>query len=135
MQCQHCMAICPTAAISIMGHAPDKSAVLKKDRLPTLTQMELLIRGRRSIRKYLDENVDPALLKRIIAAQSNAPTGVNMRELTLHVVDNINVMHKLRETCMAALKKADDEDRIPEHFADLHQAVPSYFEMQPILNA
>ncbi|MGQ9812544.1 MAG: hypothetical protein ACUVQ2_03945 [Dissulfurimicrobium sp.] len=29
MQCQHCLAICPTAAISILGEDPDMSTPLK----------------------------------------------------------------------------------------------------------
>lgn len=46
------------------------------------------MRGRRSIRHYRDENVEPVLLKNLPATVANAPTGVNRRDRTFTVIDD-----------------------------------------------
>lgn len=128
MQCQHCLAICPTAAISILGRNPDDSLTLTPDRLPDFEQMNLLMRGRRSVRRYKDENVDPALLRKLLAALANSPSGVNRRELTFTVIDDKAVLHRFREQVLSALADATKAGRIPGHFAYLQTAVQSYHE-------
>jgi ferredoxin len=39
LQCQHCLAICPTAAISVFGLNPDDSLPVSADVWPRLEQM------------------------------------------------------------------------------------------------
>ena len=114
MKCQHCLAICPTAALSILGSDPDDSLVLNAEKLPTLDQMECLVRGRRSIRRYRDENVDPALLERLLTALANVPTGVNKQLLNFHVIDDKDVMERFRKQSMQAAAAAAEAGTIPE---------------------
>ena len=45
-KCQHCLAICPVGAISILGIAPKDSSVLA-GQFPSADQVETLIKGRR----------------------------------------------------------------------------------------
>ncbi len=127
LQCQHCLAICPAAAIEILGRKPADSLPLASNSFPTLDRMELLLRGRRSVRQYRDENVDPALLKRLLAAVANAPTGVNRRELTFTLIDDKDAMQRLREKVLAGL---DTATRIPERYSYLHEAGKAYREHQ-----
>ena len=56
-KCQHCFAICPSGALSIHGLDPANSKLLgsKPDKGIDTEQMELLIKGRRSVRRYLPE--------------------------------------------------------------------------------
>ncbi|MDD5676953.1 MAG: nitroreductase family protein [Kiritimatiellae bacterium] len=128
LQCQHCLAICPTAAISILGRNPDNSLPLSADSFPRLDSMSRFIRGRRSIRKYKDENVDPALIRQLLATLANVPTGVNRRALTFTVIDDKAVMHRLRENVLAALATAIKAGRIPERLKYLQNAPPAYYE-------
>jgi nitroreductase len=121
-QCQHCLAVCPTAAISILGRNPVDSLPLSPGRLPTIDQMELLVRGRRSVRQYRDENVDPALLQRLLNALANVPTGVNRRELTFMVIDDREVMGRIRSEFYSAMAKAE-ASRLPEY---LVTAAPAF---------
>lgn len=114
MQCQHCLTICPTAAVSILGHDPKDSLPLDYEHLPSLDQMAVLVRGRRSVRRYKQENVDPALLKRLLADMANAPTGVNSRKLTFHLVDSIEVQARFRENVLARIIAADEAGELPE---------------------
>ena len=52
MHCHHCLALCPTGAISVDGHSPDASRRLL-NAWPRPEQLETLIKGRRSVRQYL----------------------------------------------------------------------------------
>lgn len=128
LQCQHCLAVCPAAAISILGRNPADSVELKAGILPTLSQMTILIRGRRSIRHYRDENVDPVLLKNLLATVANAPTGVNRRDLTFTVIDDKAAMGRFREKALKELRQAIKDGKVPERAGYLMEAVPAWFE-------
>jgi nitroreductase len=123
MRCQHCLAVCPTGAVSILGRQPADSRVLSPEGMPTLEQMTLLLRGRRSVRQYKDENVDPALLRQLLATLANAPTGANRRALTFSLIDDKAVMARFQQQVMAGLRAALDEGRVPAHAAYLHTAL------------
>ncbi len=122
-QCQHCLAICPTAALSILGRNPADSLPLTAGTRPTLDQVDRFVRGRRSIRQYRDENVDHALVTRLLATLANVPTGVNRRELTFNVIDDKAVMQGIRTKLYRALADASPE-RIPAY---LNNSASSYY--------
>ncbi len=126
-QCQHCLAICPTGAVSILGRDPADSLPLTPGSLPSLDQVERFVRGRRSIRRYRDENVDPALVKRLLTTLANVPTGVNRRELIFTVIDDREVMQGLRATFYQALADAAETGRVPDY---LKTAAPAYFDQK-----
>ena len=128
IRCQHCLAICPTAAISILGRKPEDSLPVDAAALPGLDRMERLVHSRRSVRQYKDENVAPELIQRLLKTLANVPTGVNRRELSFRVIDDKAVMHSLREKTMTALAEANAAGRIPEHFNYLKDAVPAFRE-------
>lgn len=128
VQCQHCLAVCPTGAISIFGLNPDDSLPVSADVWPNAEQMTHLLRGRRSVRKYKDENVDPGLISRLLATVANSPTGVNNRSLTFTVIDDKEQLHRFREKVMQALVKAADAGQIPERYAYVQRAITAYVE-------
>ena len=130
IQCQHCLAVCPTAAISILGRNPDRSLPLTPGRFPAPDAMIRLVRGRRSVRRYRDANVDAALVEKLLSALANAPSGVNRRELTFTVIDDKDVMRRFRERMLAGLRTLADANRIPDHFAYIARAVPAWFDQR-----
>jgi nitroreductase/NAD-dependent dihydropyrimidine dehydrogenase PreA subunit len=130
IQCQHCLAVCPTGAISVFDLNPDDSLPVSPDVWPGLEPMTHLLRGRRSVRKYADRNVDRELIDRLLATVANSPTGVNNRSLTFTVIDDKRELHRLREEVLAALVKAANEGRIPERFAYIQQAISAHVEHQ-----
>jgi len=127
MRCQHCLAVCPTGAVSILGKQPGDSTEFTREALPDLDTMELLVRARRSVRRFREKDVDPELIGRLLAATANAPTGANRRALTFSVVDDGETMKRLREQVMDGLRSALAAGAIPEQMAYLHMAVPAYF--------
>jgi nitroreductase/NAD-dependent dihydropyrimidine dehydrogenase PreA subunit len=127
IKCQHCLAVCPTAAISIFGRDPAQSLPLTASSFPDLEKMITLVRGRRSVRRYRDENVDPALLQRLLAALPNAPSGINRRAVSFSVLDDKDGMKRFRLKALNGLAAADKAKRVPAQFAYLMQAVPAWF--------
>lgn len=77
--CGHCMAICPTGAIEIYGRElspkdmyelPDKGSVASYNQLLSLLQY------RRSVREFIDRNIEPGIIERILTAAKTAPMGL-----------------------------------------------------------
>lgn len=104
--CQHCLAVCPTGALSILGRKPADESALDASALPTPAAMETLIRGRRSVRRFRDENLPAELVARLIEVAVHAPTGVNARGVRYALIDDREVFHAFRETTYAALAVA-----------------------------
>jgi len=119
-RCQHCLAICPTGAVSILGLKPGDSRSLT-GAYPDPDQLEMLIKGRRSVRRYRPENLEPELLKRLLDVAWCAPTGMNSRDVLFTVVDDREKLARLRGEVMAGLARLVREVRLPEgmeFFAD-----------------
>ena len=92
--CQHCLAFCPTGAISIHNRRPEDSLPMPGPEAGE--QMERLIAGRRSCRHYKDENVEPKMLSGMLNILENAPTGGNKQFVEYTVIDDKEQMKKLR---------------------------------------
>lgn len=74
-RCQHCLAVCPTGAISIFDKKPEDS--LPKPPGQMGCYMESLITNRRSCRRFLDKNVESSVISSMLKAMEAAPTGGN----------------------------------------------------------
>lgn len=126
IQCQHCLAVCPAGAISIFGIDPDSCTALGGSSLPSSESMSLLIRARRSVRQYRQENLAPHLIDSLLKAVANAPSGVNMRKLTFTVISSMESMNNLRESALSKLKDMGNQKKIPPRFSYLVNAVSAY---------
>jgi nitroreductase len=114
IHCLHCVAICSEGSVSIRGYGPHEGAPLPVENMPRPEQMEMLIKGRRSVRNYQDKNIDPALIEKLIEVASHAPSGHNDRQLLYTLIDDKGVVFDLREEAIAGLEKLIEEDRLPE---------------------
>ena len=112
IKCQHCLAICPSEAISIWGKKPENSISVSEP-IPSVKDMENLIKTRRSIRKFKNEEIDKSLIHHIISTASYAPTGHNANSVQFTVVDNKTDMRKFRDMAYQGIRKAFKENRIP----------------------
>lgn len=107
IKCQHCFAVCPTGAISIFGKNPEDSIEVT-DKIPSANEMSRLIKTRRSIRKYKDEDLDKDLIKDMLETAAYAPTGHNKNAVLLTVIDNKEDLAKFRNMTYAAIKTAEE---------------------------
>jgi nitroreductase/NAD-dependent dihydropyrimidine dehydrogenase PreA subunit len=111
--CQHCFAVCPTGALSIFGLDPQDSSSLD-NALPSPQQLATLMKGRRSVRQYLDEPVATSTIAELIDVVANGPTGVNNRQLLFTVVENQRAMTTLRKDTVEGIRKVVEQDGLPE---------------------
>ena len=112
-QCQHCFAVCPSGAISILGLRPEDSVPLAGCG-PDPSQLETLIKGRRSVRHYQEENLDPALIQLLLETAWQAPTGRNDRQVRFTVVDDRAKLARLRTEVVAGIRKLVRDGALPE---------------------
>jgi nitroreductase/NAD-dependent dihydropyrimidine dehydrogenase PreA subunit len=86
--CGHCVAVCPTAALSHCRMATEECSPLAADWRLTPQQMELLVKGRRSIRRYRPEPIDLAVLEKLLEIVRYAPTGGNSQSVRWLVMND-----------------------------------------------
>ena len=111
IKCLHCLAVCPTGALSILNINPAKSIFLKYN-LPEYEKLENLVKGRRSIRQYKDENIDIEQINRLLTAALHAPTAINNMKVLFTVIDDKEVMNKYRNEIYNGIQKAVDKEEL-----------------------
>ena len=102
--CEHCLAVCPAGAISIFGKVPEGSLAPAPPEAGE--HLERVIANRRSCRRYRDENVDPAIIDRILRAMQCAPAGGNANNTEFTVVDDKDRMRQIRAVSYAKMEEA-----------------------------
>jgi nitroreductase len=111
IKCQHCLAVCPTGALSIFGKKAEESIQIDTN-MPTADAMEHLIKTRRSIRKFKKEEVSSDKIDKLLEAAAFAPTGHNKNEVLLSVTESKEALAKVRSLVYGGLKKASEEGKI-----------------------
>ena len=105
-KCQHCMAICPVGAISVCDKHPENSEAIWQHDSENLLN---LIKSRRSVRHYKQENLNPEKLQKLKDMLKYVPTGCNDHRLHFSFIDDIEVMNQFRghvnKTIIDALTK------------------------------
>ncbi|MGL4789920.1 MAG: nitroreductase family protein [Anaerotignaceae bacterium] len=92
-KCQHCLAVCPQGAISIFNKIPENSMATPPKEMGNY--MEQLITNRRSCRRYLDKNVDPEIITKILNTMAAVPTGGNSCNVEYTVIDDKERVKKI----------------------------------------
>lgn len=102
-RCEHCLAVCPTGAISIFNKSAENS--LPPPPIEMGDYMQQLIVNRRSCRRYLDENVDIDVINKILKALQSAPTGGNSSSVEYTI---INSKDRVKEIWNKAYSKMEE---------------------------
>ena len=95
IDCGHCAAVCPGGAITLNDLAPEQWDPLKLELIPSPEGMDLLLRGRRSIRAYKDKPVEPEVLDRLLETCRFSPTGSNSQSVGWIVVETAQARNRL----------------------------------------
>ena len=93
--CQHCLAVCPTGALTCNGVSADQCEPIQP--LPLPEDMLSLLRQRRSVRKYKNETLPPEILDKLKESLAWTPTGCNAHSLMFRVVKTKEEMSFYRE--------------------------------------
>lgn len=119
LACQHCLAVCPTGALSIWGKNPEDSVAVTKEPVAPAKLAELY-KTRRSTRKFKKEPLDAALLQDLLETAAYAPTSKNENSVHLSLVDSPETFDKVRALVYDGIKEAAAAGRIPENLSYLN---------------
>lgn len=92
--CQHCFSVCPVGAISIFDKKAEDSDKIYSQNPDMILN---LIKSRRSVRKYKQENVDTETMNKLKDMLKWVPTGCNYHRMHFSFIDDIQIMNKFRE--------------------------------------
>lgn len=132
IRCQHCLAVCPTGALSILGVNPEDSLPLPES-LPSAQQMTALIKGRRSMRRFLPEPLESEVIERMIATVANGPTGKNNRQCLFTVIEDRATMAVFRNETLEGLRRAVAERRLSESLGYFRHVVSAWDQGRDII--
>lgn len=108
IKCQHCLAICPVGAVSILDKNPENSEKILNHY--NADELLNLIKGRRSFRHFKQENIEEEKLAKLKEMLNWVPTGCNNHKLHFSFIEDVNVMEDFRnytnEKLVKILKKA-----------------------------
>lgn len=94
MECQHCLAICPTGAISILGKKPEHSSTIEDFSPENILNT---IKTRKSCRHFKQEDVSPETINQLKSMLNYVPTGRNNHNLLFSIVDKRKDADVIRE--------------------------------------
>ncbi|MFA6357290.1 MAG: nitroreductase family protein [Candidatus Omnitrophota bacterium] len=97
INCGHCFAFCPPGAIKLSTMEVKDSTRLDYSKLPSVEQIELLLKARRSIRRYKDEAVAKEVIEKLLDIARYAPSGINRQPVNWGVVAGKDKVHDLGE--------------------------------------
>ncbi len=88
INCGHCVAVCPTGALTQQNMRPEDCPQIEKELLIDLEQAEQFLRARRSIRNYIDKPVERHKLNKLIQVSGYAPSAHNGRPVHFLVIED-----------------------------------------------
>lgn len=93
ISCQHCFAICPTGAITFNGKKPEDASSIN---YANPDEILSLIKSRRSIRQFEDENISNEQLLKLKNMLQFIPTGCNYNSLHFSFIEEKSIMDKIK---------------------------------------
>jgi len=88
LRCGHCVAVCPTGALSLDWLGPDECRAIAKELSVTPDQAEQLLCGRRSIRTFKEKRVPRPVLEKLVEIACSAPSAKNQQPWHWVVVED-----------------------------------------------
>ncbi len=95
LACGHCVAVCPTEAISLDWLSPAKCLPVRKEFALTREQAEQFLRSRRSIRNFKEKPVERPKLEKLLEIACFAPSAKNNQPWHWTVIENPADVHRL----------------------------------------
>ncbi len=114
-RCEHCLAVCPTGAISIFNKNPNNSLLPAPKEMGEY--MERLVVNRRSCRRYLDKNVEPDIITRILKVMSSVPTGGNACGVEYTIIDDKDRVKEIQKLAYSKMEEAAKNNKYTKSFS------------------
>lgn len=95
ISCGHCVAVCPTGAMSLKFLKPEDCAPVKKELALSVEHVEHFLSSRRSIRTYTDKPVEKEKIEKLLEISCAGPTGHNSRSVNWLVIYDTEEVRKM----------------------------------------
>ncbi len=95
MKCGHCLAVCPSAALTMDGISPESCEPVRKDIIFEEDAVEFLMKSRRSVRVYKDKLVPRETVGRLMEMMRWVPTAKNFQPVHWTLVDDRKKIRKM----------------------------------------
>ncbi len=118
INCGHCVAVCPHAALTHEKMSPEDCLSVDKAMALTPSQTEHFLRARRSIRCFKQTPVEKKALTEAIRMASFAPSGHNIQPVRWHVISGREKVKEHAAMVIDWMKVAKKEN--PEFAKALH---------------
>ena len=110
VNCGHCVAVCPTGALTHRTMGPEDCPAIKKELLTDMEQVEQLLRSRRSHRNYRNKPVERDKLNKLIQISGYAPSAHNARPVHLLVIEDKKEVRRLSSLVVDWMRMMIKED-------------------------
>lgn len=128
IKCQHCVMSCPTSAISIEDIVTENAKLIDYSVLPKYENMDLLIRARRSVRFFKNENLSKDELNKLLISSLHAPTGVNKSNVLFTVISEKSKMREISRRIMEKLVLDSETNNLPLELNFFHGIATAWKE-------
>jgi nitroreductase/NAD-dependent dihydropyrimidine dehydrogenase PreA subunit len=118
--CGHCVAFCPTGALSHRAMKPGDCRPIRGELDLSAGQAEQFLKARRSVRVYEDRAVEKETLERLIDMARYAPTGMNSQPVGWLVIHDKGEVKKLSSMVVDWMRFAIESE--PEMAASMRLA-------------
>lgn len=106
--CGHCLAVCPTEALSLRATVPADCPAVREELLPSAAQVEHFLRTRRSIRTFEPRPLPREVLEKLLDITRYAPSGGNRQPVEWLVVYHTEKVRRLAALAAAVLRELPD---------------------------
>jgi nitroreductase/NAD-dependent dihydropyrimidine dehydrogenase PreA subunit len=120
-KCEHCLAVCPNGAISIFDKKPEDSLLPPDNDMGE--QMGRLVVNRRSQRRYLDKNVDPKIIDKILDAMQSVPTGGNSCNVEYTIIDDKERVKEIWNVAYPKMEQLAKKHIYTHSFSDFYYRI------------
>lgn len=107
MKCGHCLAVCPTGALTLENLTPESCAPSSKHIAVGVAEMETLLTNRRSVRVYKNKPVAREQIAHLMEMVRWAPTAKNLQPVHWLLVDDKEKIHELARMTIEYLKAGE----------------------------
>jgi nitroreductase/NAD-dependent dihydropyrimidine dehydrogenase PreA subunit len=111
MVCGHCLAICPSGAVSLNGISPDSCDASQKNIIVDPQTMEALLKNRRSVRVYKDKSIERDTVGHLMDMIRWVPSSKNTQPLHWKLVDD---RAKIREMAGLTVQWFEETNAFPD---------------------
>jgi nitroreductase/NAD-dependent dihydropyrimidine dehydrogenase PreA subunit len=96
-ECGHCVAVCPTGAITHPGVTNSDCEPLDEANRPSYDQFMGFLKMRRSRREFRDQEIPRELIDKLLSAAVQAPNGLNRHNVCYTVITDSRVLKELSD--------------------------------------